>query len=109
MIRVTRGKEGLDRFRVYKIYINDVYHGKIKANETKEFVAEKGRHIVCARVGLLEKYGSNLLHVDANSSIVDIEIRNALTGWNRWLFPWSDGNFEKDEYLFLSLKKKDGA
>ena len=101
MIRITRTAQFSDRSAAYKIYIDGIYCGKIKGNETKEFAVENGRHIVSASSG---SYGSNLLHADVNDSTVDIELRYALTGWNHWLFPFSNGNFAKDEYLFLRVK-----
>jgi len=98
MIRITRPAQFIDILNAYKIYIDGIYCGKIKRNETKEFAVENGRHTVYASTG---PYGSRLLHIYVSDSIVDIEVRNALMGWNLWLFPWSDGNFAKDEYLFL--------
>lgn len=101
MIRITRGSTGNDKSRAYKIFIDGVYCGKIKRNRTKEFEVENGRHIVSARSGW--HYGSNSLHVYVNDSVIDLELRNALRGWNLWLFPGAmrDGSFEKDRYLFL--------
>jgi len=107
MIRITRAAQFIDILSSYKIYIDGIYRGKIKRKETKEFAVEDGRHIVSARVG---PYGSNLLYVGVNDglngSVVDIELRSGLTGWNRWLGTWADSNFEKDEYLFLGVRKK---
>ena len=108
MIRITRRKQFINLFDAYKIYIDGIYCGKIKRNETKEFAVEDGRHTVYARLG---QYGSNLLYVGVNDgmngSIVDIELRNAQTGWNRWLGDLADGNFAKDEYLFLAVRRKE--
>ena len=50
MIRVTRGSSYTDIIRAYKIFIDGVYCGDIKRNETVEFPVENGRHEVCAKI-----------------------------------------------------------
>ena len=103
MIRITdKGSGFIDVLGSYKIYIDDICVGKIKRNETKEFEVGRGKHIIYARS---DRYESNSVHVDVNDSIVELEVDYALTGWKRWLFPYSDFTIKKGEYLHLKKKE----
>lgn len=112
MIRITRTARFIDALVAYKIYIDGIYRGKIKRGETKEFEVENGSHTVYASTG---PYGSNTLRIYVSDSIVeyvsdsivDIEVRNALRGWNLWLGPFAEGNFAKNEYLILTVLQRE--
>jgi len=77
MIRITRVSNSA-RFRFYKIFIDDVYRGKIDVDETKEFEVENGTHTVYAK---LDWGRSNKLCVHVNDSIINLEVSDAVTGW----------------------------
>jgi len=122
MIRITRRKEGTDHLKAYKIYINGVCYGEIWRGKTRELTVKNGEHTVYVSrkspaPPLLpwgREYGSNLLHVVVNDSIVDLEVGIALTGWKFWLWPYSDIFIRKNEYLLLKEKEacepqKDGT
>jgi len=119
MIRITRKKGSIlwniGRFRSYKIYIDGVCHGRIWLGETREFPVKNGGYTVYASarysgVPLFPRegeYKSKSLDVVVNDSIVELEVGNALTGWKRWLFPYSSISIEKGEFLFLKEKEAD--
>ena len=102
MIRISRGLSEIPMLRAYKIFIDGVDCGKIKRGETKEFEVENGNYTVYTSSG---KYGSNTLRVDVNDSTVELEIGNALKGWKKILWPYSDFLVKLDEYLFLREKE----
>ena len=102
MISIIRKRRYIDLLIAYKIYIDDIYYGKIRANQTKEFAVEHGGHTIHASTG---KYRSNALRIDVNDSIVELEIGNALTGWKRLFWPYIDFLVEEDEYLFVRKKE----
>ena len=114
MIRITREKKYIGCLIAYKIYIDGGYRGEIWWGETKEFPVENGRHSVYATavdsgpavMSWGRKDRSNTLRVVVSDScIVDLEVGDALTGWKRWLFPFSNIFIEKDEHLFVREKK----
>ena len=69
MIRITRvpgsGREA------YKIFIDDICHGKIETNETKEFEVERGNRTVCVKSGW---FGSPKLEIVVDDSIVELVV-----------------------------------
>ena len=89
MIRVTRAEEDGNRATGYKIFIDGVYCGAIKVNETKEFEVENGSHAVYAGLyGISDDtptVGSNTLHVDVKDSTVELEVGYAVVGWKKLL------------------------
>lgn len=70
IIRVKRRNAFSGRFRAFRIYIDDVDHGKIRNNETKEFTVQNGAHEVYVR---LDFHKSQKLHVNIENSVVTIE------------------------------------
>ena len=70
MIRVVRRSAWSGRIRAFKIYIDDVDHGKIRNNETKEFMVENGSHEVYIRIDF---HKSQKLPVYVDNSIVTLE------------------------------------
>ena len=100
MVRITRKLQNVDMLRAYKIYIDGVYRGKIKFDETKEFKVEKGIHKVRAKI---DWGGSNTLSVDVSDSVVELEVGNAVTGWKS-LFLKYYITFGAHKYLFLREK-----
>jgi len=101
MIRITRKWAYVNGFRAYKIFIDGVYHGKIKNGKTEEFEVENGRHTVCAK---MDWVGSPDLIVEVNDSVVELEVGNTmddaaeLVAWPAYVTIW------KDKYLFLIEK-----
>ena len=77
MIRIKREYSYTDSARAYKIFIDGTLYGKIRANETKIFEVEKGRHSVIAKI---DWGSSNLLYINVADSIVDLEVGTNLTG-----------------------------
>jgi len=82
MIKITRVKPYSEIFAFYKIYIDDVYRGKIDVGETIEFDVENGTHAICAK---LDWTRSNTLYVDVNDSIVELEVGSSVVGWKRFI------------------------
>jgi len=78
MIRITRGSEFGGRYNSYKVFIDGVYCGKLRENETKEFNVGNGNHIVWAR---LDWRRSNKLRVDVKDSVVELEVSYAKENW----------------------------
>ena len=104
MIRVTRAAEGVNMLRSYKIYIDGIYRGKVKNDETKEFEVEHGNHVVVAKID----WGrSNRLIINVSDSTVDIDLGCSMTGWKAW-FTWPAYTTFLS-HKFLWLRKKDGA
>jgi len=76
VIRITRAYgRGLG---TYKIFIDDVFRGRIKKGETKEFAVENGKHIVCAKI---DYRSSGRLPVKVKDSVVELEVGYAEQGW----------------------------
>ena len=85
MIRIARGASYKDvMLRPYRIYINGVYRGKIKKNETKDFEVKNGKHEICAKIDWCR---SNKLRVEVKDTVVDVEV----------------GNFSVERRSFLAL------
>ena len=82
MIRITRGRTRDGKFNPYKIFIDDVYRGKIGEHETKGFEVETGSHIIYAKILWLR---SKKLPVEVNDSVIELEVGNALDELNPWL------------------------
>ena len=102
MIRITRGATRGYRF---KIFIDGVYRGKIKDNETVEFEVENGSHTVCAKA---DWRGSKTLSVRVKDSVVELEVGYAKQGWAS-KDPYNDflhEIFSRNEYLFLREKSE---
>jgi len=99
MIRITR--EACFSFRSYEIFIDGVYRGKIKRNETKEFTTGNGWHTVRAEI---DGCGSKDLRVNIKNSIVDLEVGTNVKGWEA-THAIEYATIRKDEYLFLRKKK----
>ena len=102
MIRITRD-EDFNILRSYKIYIDDVYRGKIRINQTKEFPVENGKHTIRAKI---DWGGSNKLCVDVNDSIVDLKVGCPLGEGELFSFV-SYLTILRDEYLYLKEKGDD--
>jgi len=101
MIRITRINEYSAVFRSYKIYIDEVCHGKIKVGETQEFEIGNGSHTVYAK---LDWGRSNKLCVNVSDSIVDLEVGCNLAGW-RWVLWRLYATVWAHKYLWLREKK----
>jgi hypothetical protein len=63
-LQVTRANELQNRFRKYKIYIDNEVAGVIASGETKEFLLTGGTHTVKAKMGW---YGSQEAIIDTNN------------------------------------------
>ena len=95
MIKLTRKDIRMDKLEVldkklkpYKIFIDDVYRGDIKNNETKEFTIDNGSHIIYAKI---DWFRSNKISVDINNSIMELEVSASLTEEKQlWILamPW---------------------
>jgi len=98
MIRITRGNERSGRWIGYMIFIDDVYQGKIRINETKAFAVDNGTHTV-----YVENAGgrSKPFYAHINDSIVELEVGDALTGWKGFFWQYVSPFMEKDEFLFI--------
>ena len=109
MIRITRKWQMANAADAYKIYIDGIYCGEIRANDgTKDFEDEiiefevgNGCHVVCAKMSW---HKSNELCVDVNDSIVDIEVGCLATGWRVFFWPVYR-IFRPHEYLWLKVKE----
>lgn len=97
MIRIIRGNTYTDKFRKYKIYIDDVYCGDIKNKETKEFPAQAGNHTVFAKVDWCR---SNRLNISIGSSPTELEVDSSLCGWKLFL-AIIYVTFLKNQYLWI--------
>ena len=108
MVQITRGKTG-NGVNAYKIFIDDVYRGKIGDNETKEFEVENGNHIVYAKILW---YRSPKIDIYVDDFVVELEVGNALDGVNPWTTTPENvllrNIFCSDNYLFLR-EKRDGT
>ena len=103
MIRLTRLTAYTDKLRAYKIFIDDVYRGDIKQNQTKEFAVDNGSHTIHAEIDWCK---SNRLSVDVDNSIVELEISPSLSG-GKLLIPFSElwqVTAGKDQYLQIKQK-----
>ena len=76
IVRVTRPNAWSGKFRALRILIDDIDHGKIKSNETKEFPVDNGTHTVYVRIDF-QKSQTLLVHVD--NSVVTVEASLPLT------------------------------
>jgi len=70
MIRVKRNNSWSGKFRAFRIFIDDVDHGKIRSNQIKEFLVENGAHTVYVK---LDFHKSQKLYVHVDNSAVTIE------------------------------------
>jgi len=102
MIRITRASTDSGQLVGIKIFINDVYRDKIGIGETKEFEVGNGWHTVYVRV---DETGSNTLRVHVNNSIEELEVGDAVTGWKKFLWPYSHPFIGVDEHLFVREKE----
>ncbi len=50
ILRVIRKSNYTDKLRHYKIFIDDVYSGKISENQTRTFDLEPGKHSIYAKI-----------------------------------------------------------
>ena len=57
-------------FRSFKIFIDDVDHGQIKNNETKEFELDNGVHTIYVQMGF---FASRKSSVTIDNSIITIQ------------------------------------
>ena len=103
MIRLTREKRISDKLRVYKIFIDEIYHGDIKSGETKDFDIDKGKHIIYAKIDWCR---SNKLDITIDDSILELEVGPSLAGTKVWipLIQFLYITFWKNKYLWIKEK-----
>ena len=94
MIRITKGPLEM---RSYKIFINGIYRGRIKWNETVDFPVENGIHEVRAKI---DWCSSNRLFVEVNNSTVNLEVDRSLM-WLGGLRGFLYITFWRHKYLLL--------
>ena len=102
MIRLTRGSSYADRIRAYKVFIDDVYRGDIKANETIDYAVNNGNHVIYAKI---DWCGSNKVDVNINNSICELEIGSSLAGGKFWIpfYTLLLITFFRNKYLWIKL------
>jgi len=76
MIRLKKREAFNERGTTYKIFINDVYHGDIKGNESIELPTENGRHSIYAKIWWCQ---SNTFHIEVKDSIQYLVVETWLT------------------------------
>ena len=103
MIRLTRGNNYVDKIRAYKIFIDDIYCGNIKNNETKDFEVANGSHIIYAKIDWCR---SNKFNIIVSDSMLELEIGPYIRGNTLWI-PFAEAlyvTFKKNEYLWIKEK-----
>jgi hypothetical protein len=101
MIKLTRLGSYADKLRTYKIFIDGVYQGGIKANETTYFTVSKGKHIIYAKIDWCR---SNKLQIDVEDTVLELEIGSSLEGYMLFFIILYITIF-KNRYLWI--RKKD--
>ena len=71
MIKLSRGYDLTDARRDYKVFIDDVYRGDLKANETKAFNVGEGNHSVYVKIDWCR---SAKLNVEVEDSALEINV-----------------------------------
>jgi len=96
IIKLTRGSKGANRFRAYRVFIDDEFVGKIKRKETLSFEVSEGKHKIQCKI---DWQGSNELIIDSIKSPIHLMVNAKTAGESatRSLIP-IDG---RDKYLTL--------
>lgn len=100
MLKISRDRAYCDRYRKYKIFIDNAYVGTIKANETCEYIVAPGRHTVYAKIDWCR---SNILSIDIGNQDKYVEVGASATGY-KILIIYLYITFLKNTYLWLKEK-----
>ena len=102
MIRISRKAAFQDRFRAYKIVLDDEEIGTIRANETREFEVSPGKHTLVIKIDWATSNTIEFTHGEKDK-ILDFEVSGGMKGW-RILLAILYTSIWSNQYLLLEQK-----
>ena len=98
-IIIQRETARVDRFRNYKVILNDKDVGRIGQGESKEFDSPAGDNELFLKIGWCR---SNKLQFKANKDgVVNFECGSNMKGIKKWLFSYIYVISMRHEYIWL--------
>lgn len=100
MIRLSRESSYTDRFRNYKIFIDNIYYGNINNGEIKEVNIGIGQHTIYLTIDWCSS--NKLTFIENNDELIEFQCGNSIKGFKE-LFLYT--YFRNNKYLFVKFKE----